>query len=55
MIFSDDQRLILKTISHTEAKTLFTMLPGYLRHISENSRTMLVKFFGLHRITRGHE
>jgi hypothetical protein len=52
MIYSEDKQLILKTISHSEAKSLFELLPGYFRHIMDNPKTTLSKFMGLHRLER---
>eukprot|EP00727_Mastigamoeba_balamuthi_P010727 m51a1_g6277 hypothetical protein (1435) ;mRNA; f:187105-193505 len=55
MMYSEDRRFLLKTISKNECKYLFSSLPAYYRHLEANPDTLLVKFFGLHRVTRGHE
>ena len=55
MLYSEDGRLILKVLTHAEAKTLFALLPDYSRHLCDHPETTLVKYFGLHRLTRGHD
>jgi len=43
-----DGKYMLKTISHKEYKHLKLMLRDYVEYISQNSSTLLVRFFGLH-------
>ena len=47
---SDDDRFMVKTVSHEEALLLLRLLPAYERHCSEHPTTLLTRFYGLHRI-----
>lgn len=51
----DDESLVLRTLSHNEARVLFGVLPDYARYVAEHPRTALAKVFGLHRLHRGHD
>ncbi|XP_041355611.1 phosphatidylinositol 4-phosphate 5-kinase type-1 beta-like isoform X2 [Gigantopelta aegis] len=45
---TDDDEFIIKTLQHKEADFLQKLLPGYFLNISQNSRTLLPKFYGLY-------
>ena len=55
IIMCDDESMVLKTLSHNEAKVLFAVLPDYARYIVDNPQTTLTKVFGLHRLHKGHD
>ena len=55
IVMCDDESLVLKTLSHNEAKVLFAVLPDYARYIVDNPHTTLTKVFGLHRLHKGHD
>lgn len=55
IIVCDDESMVLKTLSHNEAKVLFAVLPDYARYIVDNPQTTLTKVFGLHRLHKGHD
>lgn len=48
--YSSDGKFILKTIHKEEFDCLFEILPNYYNHIDQNPRTLIARFFGLHRI-----
>ncbi len=47
---SDDDRFLIKTVSHEEMLLLLKLIPAYYRHCAENPTTLLTRFFGVHRI-----
>ncbi|EPS73008.1 hypothetical protein M569_01742, partial [Genlisea aurea] len=47
---SQDNRFIIKTLRKAELKVLLRMLLRYHQHVRRHENTLLVKFFGLHRI-----
>ena len=47
---SDDDRFIIKTVSHEEMLLLLKLIPAYYVHCAENPTTLLTRFFGVHRI-----
>ena len=47
---SDDDRFLIKTVSHEEMLLLLKLIPAYYAHCAENSTTLLTRFFGVHRI-----
>lgn len=47
---SDDDRFIIKTVSHEEMLLLLKLIPAYYAHCAENPTTLLTRFFGVHRI-----
>ncbi|KZP26950.1 SAICAR synthase-like protein [Athelia psychrophila] len=52
--FSCDYRFIIKTIRHSEAKFLLSVLPDYYAHVKSNPHTLLSRFYGLHRVKLPH-
>jgi 1-phosphatidylinositol-4-phosphate 5-kinase len=48
--FSRDYRFIIKTIHHSEAKFLLSILKEYYAHVKGNPHTLLSRFYGLHRV-----
>ena len=47
---SDDDRFMIKTVSHEEMLLLLKLIPAYYRHCAENPTTLLTRFFGVHRV-----
>jgi 1-phosphatidylinositol-4-phosphate 5-kinase len=47
---SDDDRFLIKTVSHEEMLLLLKLIPAYYAHCEENPTTLLTRFFGVHRI-----
>ncbi|KAI8881327.1 SAICAR synthase-like protein [Backusella circina FSU 941] len=52
--YSRDYRFIIKTIHHTEHKFMRKVLKKYYEHVSDNSNTLLCRYYGLHRIKLPH-
>ncbi|KAI8975102.1 hypothetical protein BDF20DRAFT_823015 [Mycotypha africana] len=52
--YSRDYRFIIKTIHHTEHKTIRRVLKDYYEHVSANPDTLLCRYYGLHRIKLPH-
>ncbi|GAA5796833.1 hypothetical protein HPULCUR_002211 [Helicostylum pulchrum] len=52
--YSKDYRFIIKTIHHTEHTFMRKILKEYHQHISDNSSTLLCRYYGLHRIKLPH-
>ena len=50
MYFSTDLRLVIKTITHSEAKYLRKILYRYYHYMVSNPHTLLCKFCGMHRL-----
>lgn len=48
--FSRDYKFIIKTIRHSEAKFLLSILKLYHAHVKTNPHTLLSRFYGLHRV-----
>lgn len=48
---SQDGRFLIKTMRHSELDTLLEMLPRYYEHVNKYPHTLMVKFYGLHRVT----
>lgn len=48
--YSQDYRFIIKTIRESEHLFLRKILPHYHRHIQEQKNSLLVRFYGLHRV-----
>ncbi len=48
--YSQDYRFIIKTIRPSEHSFLLRILQHYHRHLRENPASLLVKFYGLHRV-----
>ena len=47
---SPDKRFLVKTIKQAECKMLLKLLPDYFRRLVECPDSLLIKFFGVHRI-----
>eukprot|EP00884_Botryococcus_braunii_P012486 jgi/Botrbrau1/21238/Bobra.39_2s0036.1 len=47
---SHDDKYIIKTVRKGEMKLLMELLPRYHDHVYKHPHTLLVKFFGLHRV-----
>lgn len=47
---SHDDKYLIKTMKKSEVKKLREILPAYYEHVKTYPETLLVKFFGLHRI-----
>jgi hypothetical protein len=47
---SDDDRFLVKTVSHEEMGLLLRMMPRYTAHCGANPATLLTRFYGVHRI-----
>jgi 1-phosphatidylinositol-4-phosphate 5-kinase len=52
--FSRDYRFIIKTIRHSEAKFLLSILKEYHTHVKGNPHTLISRFYGLHRVKLAH-
>ena len=48
--YSQDYRFIIKTIRESEHLFLRKILKYYHQHIQNNSNSLLVRFYGLHRV-----
>ena len=48
--YTMDGRFTLKTIHKNEYQFLREILPLYHAHIKNNPKTLIIKFFGLHKI-----
>lgn len=48
--YTSDGRFLLKTMTRTEFKFLKKILRKYYEYILDNPRTLITKFFGLHKI-----
>ncbi|DBA74772.1 TPA: hypothetical protein ACH3X2_009295 [Trebouxia sp. C0005] len=47
---SHDDRFIIKTMRKNEVKLLLELLPKYHAHVERYPHTLLIKFYGLHRV-----
>ena len=48
--YSANGKFILKTISKEEFTVLLDILPNYYDHLKKNPKTLMCKFYGLHKI-----
>jgi len=48
--YSHNQKYMVKTMSKTEAKLLRKILPQYYNYIKKHPHSLLVKYFGMHRV-----
>lgn len=48
--FTQDYRFIIKTVSASEEKFLYRIAYDYYQHIRANKDTLIVRFFGLHKV-----
>lgn len=47
--YSHDGRYMIKTQSKEESKLLRQMMPQYVKHLTMNPDSMLVRFYGMHK------
>lgn len=47
---SHDEQYMIKTVRKEEIKLLLNMLPKYVEHVRKHPATMLLRFFGVHRV-----
>ncbi|KAK9800236.1 hypothetical protein WJX73_003652 [Symbiochloris irregularis] len=47
---SHDDKYIIKTVRKGEKKLLLDLLPQYCQHVERHPHTLLIKFYGLHRV-----
>jgi 1-phosphatidylinositol-4-phosphate 5-kinase len=52
--YSRNYRFIIKTIHHTEHKFMRKILKDYYAHVTNNTNTLLCRFYGLHRVKLPH-
>eukprot|EP00002_Diphylleia_rotans_P024923 TRINITY_DN4922_c1_g1_i1.p1 TRINITY_DN4922_c1_g1~~TRINITY_DN4922_c1_g1_i1.p1 ORF type:complete len:881 (-),score=161.69 TRINITY_DN4922_c1_g1_i1:442-3084(-) len=50
LYFSKDKRFIIKTMSHSEAKVLLSILNSYHTYMDKNPNTFITRLYGLHSI-----
>ncbi|KAK9815279.1 hypothetical protein WJX72_000998 [[Myrmecia] bisecta] len=48
---SNDDKFIIKTMRKNEVKLLLDLLPKYHAHVEKHPHTLLIKFYGLHRVS----
>lgn len=48
---SDDDRFLVKTVRKEEMRLLLELIPRYFRHMGANPGTLLVRCYGVHRIS----
>jgi 1-phosphatidylinositol-4-phosphate 5-kinase len=48
--YSANGKFILKTISKLEFSVMLKILPGYYEHIKKHPKTLLCRYYGLHKI-----
>lgn len=51
---SHDDQYMIKTMRKEEIKLLLASLPRYLAHVSAHPSTLLLRFFGVHRVKPSH-
>jgi hypothetical protein len=51
---SHDDQYMIKTMRKEEIRLLLATLPRYLAHVSANPATLLLRFFGVHRVKPSH-
>lgn len=49
--YSSDHEYIIKTIKESDSLQLRRILPYYYKHLSKYKNSLLVRFYGLHRLT----
>jgi len=50
--FSPDTRFMLKTITKAEKQCLRRILFAYYKHVTTNPDTLIIRFFGLHKVKK---
>ena len=48
--YTEDSRLIVKSISHEESRKLREILPNYVQYIRDNPQTFLPHIYGLYKL-----
>jgi 1-phosphatidylinositol-4-phosphate 5-kinase len=48
--YSHDGKYMIKTQSKEESKLLRRIMPGYMQHLSKHPDSLLVRFYGMHRV-----
>jgi 1-phosphatidylinositol-4-phosphate 5-kinase len=48
--YSHDGRYMIKTQSKEESKFLRRIMPQYINHLTQNPDSLLVRFYGMHRV-----
>ena len=48
--YSHDGKYMIKTQSKEESKLLRRMMPQYVKHLTDNPDSLLVRFYGMHRV-----
>lgn len=48
--YSANGKFILKTISKEEFQVMLSILPNYFNHLKENPKTLMCRYYGLHKI-----
>ena len=48
--YTADSKYMLKTIHHREYKFFRSILKDYYTHLKKNPNTLIIKFFGLHKL-----
>ncbi|KAL6069783.1 hypothetical protein QOT17_007354 [Balamuthia mandrillaris] len=51
MVFSWDKRFIIQTITKEQARFLLCILPTYLEHLDRNPMSLLVRYYGLYKMS----
>jgi 1-phosphatidylinositol-4-phosphate 5-kinase len=41
----------VKTVGKEEMRLLLELIPSYYRHVQQNPGTLLVRFYGVHRLS----
>lgn len=44
-------RFLVKTVGKEEMRLLLRLIPRYFRHVAANPATLLVRFYGVHRVS----
>jgi len=52
--YSHDGKYMIKTQTNDENKFLKKILPAYHDYVRQNHDTLLVRFYGMHRVTMSH-
>ncbi|EPR79954.1 Phosphatidylinositol-4-phosphate 5-kinase [Spraguea lophii 42_110] len=53
LFFTEDFNFVIKTIRKAEKNTLLNILDDYILYLENNPHSLLLKFFGLYKITMG--
>ncbi|RMZ52957.1 hypothetical protein APUTEX25_001076 [Auxenochlorella protothecoides] len=50
-LISGDDRFVAKTVRKEEMKLILRFIPMYYKHVKAERKTLLVRFFGVHRVS----